>query len=58
MKGEICEGVEYVVWLYFLHCFSIQVSLATDFMYNYLSKEVTSSVGYDYILRQVSLPLF
>ncbi|KAK2646645.1 hypothetical protein Ddye_021840 [Dipteronia dyeriana] len=28
------------------------VSLATDFIYNYLSRDVTTSVGYDYILRQ------
>jgi len=31
-----------------------QVSLATDFMYNYFSRDVTASVGYDYMLRQVS----
>lgn len=30
-----------------------QVSLASDFMYNYMSREVTASFGYDYILRQV-----
>lgn len=34
----------------------VQVSLATDFMYNHMSRDVTSSVGYDYILRQVSVP--
>ncbi|KAL8170764.1 hypothetical protein V2J09_022568 [Rumex salicifolius] len=34
---------------------SEKVSLATDFMYNYLSKEATTSVGYDYILRQSRL---
>uniref|UniRef100_A0A7N0RB05 Mitochondrial import receptor subunit TOM40 n=1 Tax=Kalanchoe fedtschenkoi TaxID=63787 RepID=A0A7N0RB05_KALFE len=32
-----------------------KVSLATDFMYNYLSRDVTTSVGYDYILRQCRL---
>ncbi|VVA98305.1 unnamed protein product [Arabis nemorensis] len=31
---------------------SEKVSLATDFMYNYFSRDVTASVGYDYILRQ------
>ncbi|EOA31005.1 hypothetical protein CARUB_v10014148mg [Capsella rubella] len=31
---------------------SDKVSLATDFMYNYFSRDVTASVGYDYILRQ------
>ncbi|CAI0415365.1 unnamed protein product [Linum tenue] len=34
---------------------SEKVSLATDFMYNYLSRDVTASVGYDYILRQARL---
>ncbi|KAH7838578.1 hypothetical protein Vadar_028514 [Vaccinium darrowii] len=29
-----------------------KVSLASEFMYNYLSRDVTSSFGYDYILRQ------
>jgi hypothetical protein len=33
--------------------FFVQVSLASDFMYNHLSKDVTASVGYDYNLRQV-----
>jgi mitochondrial import receptor subunit TOM40 len=31
---------------------SDKVSLATDFMYNYFSRDVTASVGYDYMLRQ------
>lgn len=31
-----------------------QVSLATDFVYNYFSRDVVASVGYDYILRQVN----
>ncbi|KAK2659068.1 hypothetical protein Ddye_005601, partial [Dipteronia dyeriana] len=30
----------------------IQVSLATDFIYNYMSRDVKASVGYDCILRQ------
>ncbi|KAF2587123.1 hypothetical protein F2Q70_00036925 [Brassica cretica] len=29
-----------------------KVSLATDFVYNYFSRDVVASVGYDYILRQ------
>lgn len=33
---------------------SMQVSLASDFTYNYLSKEAITSFGYDYILRQVT----
>ncbi|KAF3548469.1 hypothetical protein DY000_02004626 [Brassica cretica] len=31
---------------------SDKVSLATDFAYNYLSRDVVASLGYDYILRQ------
>ncbi|KAL1192620.1 putative mitochondrial import receptor subunit TOM40-2 [Cardamine amara subsp. amara] len=34
---------------------SEKVSLATDFMYNFLSRDVTTSVGYDIILRQCRL---
>ncbi|KAE8811700.1 protein ROOT PRIMORDIUM DEFECTIVE 1 [Hordeum vulgare] len=34
---------------------SEKVSLATDFMYNHMSKDVTASVGYDYIMRQSRL---
>ncbi|KAM3309414.1 mitochondrial import receptor subunit TOM40-1 [Capsicum chacoense] len=33
----------------------MQVSLASDFMYNYLSRDVTASFGYDYFLRQCRL---
>ncbi|XP_028072863.1 mitochondrial import receptor subunit TOM40-1-like [Camellia sinensis] len=32
---------------------SEKVSLASEFMYNYMSRDVTASVGYDYILRQI-----
>ncbi|XP_015887058.2 mitochondrial import receptor subunit TOM40-1 [Ziziphus jujuba] len=32
-----------------------KVSLATDFMYNYITREATTSFGYDYILRQCRL---
>ncbi|RXH78934.1 hypothetical protein DVH24_034141 [Malus domestica] len=34
---------------------SDKVSLASDFMYNYMSRDVTASFGYDYILRQCRL---
>ncbi|KAH6814453.1 translocase of the outer mitochondrial membrane 40 [Perilla frutescens var. frutescens] len=34
---------------------SEKVALASDFMYNYMSREVTSSFGYDYMLRQCRL---
>jgi len=33
----------------------LQVSLASDFMYNHMSKDVTASFGYDYLLRQCRL---
>ncbi|CAH1413368.1 unnamed protein product [Lactuca virosa] len=33
---------------------SEKVSLATDMMYSYMSREVTASFGYDYILPQVA----
>ncbi|KAJ0809537.1 putative Porin domain superfamily, eukaryotic porin/Tom40 [Helianthus annuus] len=34
---------------------SEKVSLASDFIYNYFSRDVTASVGYDYINRQCRL---
>ncbi|KAJ9565202.1 hypothetical protein OSB04_001168 [Centaurea solstitialis] len=34
---------------------SEKVSLASDLMYNYMSRDVTASFGYDYILRQCRL---
>ncbi|EOA36488.1 hypothetical protein CARUB_v10011140mg [Capsella rubella] len=34
---------------------SEKVSLATDFIYNFVSRDVTASVGYDYLLRQCRL---
>jgi mitochondrial import receptor subunit TOM40 len=37
------------------HSFFVQVSLASDFMYNQMSKDVTATFGYDYMLRQVTL---
>ncbi|KAE8716822.1 Mitochondrial import receptor subunit TOM40-1 [Hibiscus syriacus] len=44
-----------IVALSYVQKVSDKVSLATDFMYNYLSRDVTASVGYDYILRQCRL---
>ncbi|KAL1545118.1 hypothetical protein AAHA92_21878 [Salvia divinorum] len=44
-----------MVALSYVQKVSEKVSLATDFMYNYMSGDVTSSVGYDYILRQCRL---
>ncbi|KAE8672740.1 Mitochondrial import receptor subunit TOM40-1 [Hibiscus syriacus] len=44
-----------IVALSYVQKVSDKVSLASDFMYNYLSKDVTASVGYDYILRQCRL---
>lgn len=31
----------------------MQVSLASDLMYKHMSRDVTASVGYDYVFRQV-----
>ncbi|XP_047943909.1 mitochondrial import receptor subunit TOM40-1-like [Salvia hispanica] len=44
-----------MVALSYVQKVSDKVSLATDLMYNYMSGDVTSSVGYDYILRQCRL---
>ncbi|MBA0788349.1 hypothetical protein Gotri_000131, partial [Gossypium trilobum] len=44
-----------MVALSYVQKVSEKVSLASDFMYNYMSKDVTASVGYDYILRQCRL---
>ncbi|XP_019168385.1 PREDICTED: mitochondrial import receptor subunit TOM40-1-like [Ipomoea nil] len=44
-----------LVALNYVQKVSEKVSLATDFMYNYISGDVTASVGYDYILRQCRL---
>lgn len=38
------------VWLDY-----VQVSLASDFMYNLANREATASMGYDYLLRQVAI---
>ncbi|KAF7153032.1 hypothetical protein RHSIM_Rhsim01G0245800 [Rhododendron simsii] len=44
-----------VVALSYVQKVSEKVSLASDFTYNYLSKEAIASFGYDYILRQCRL---
>ncbi|KAH7548423.1 hypothetical protein JRO89_XS14G0124600 [Xanthoceras sorbifolium] len=44
-----------MVALSYVQKVSDKVSLASDFMYNYMSRDVTASVGYDYILRQCRL---
>ncbi|XP_060174936.1 mitochondrial import receptor subunit TOM40-1-like [Lycium barbarum] len=42
--------------LAFLKLFSsMQVSVASDSMCNYMSRDVTASIGYDYILQQCCL---
>jgi mitochondrial import receptor subunit TOM40 len=44
-----------LVSLTYVQKVSDKVSLASDFMYNWNSREATASVGYDYILRQCRL---
>ncbi|CAH2053260.1 unnamed protein product [Thlaspi arvense] len=41
-----------IVVMNYVQKISEKVSLATDFMYNYFSRDATATVGYDYILRQ------
>ncbi|KAM7261603.1 hypothetical protein ACFE04_020680 [Oxalis oulophora] len=41
-----------MVMMNYVQKVSEKVSLATDFMYNYMTRDVTASMGYDYILRQ------
>lgn len=38
-----------------LCCAVLQVSLASDFMYNINTRDATATFGYDYILRQCRL---
>ncbi|KAF8724223.1 hypothetical protein HU200_021244 [Digitaria exilis] len=42
-----------MVALSYVQKVSEKVSLASDFMYNQMTKDVTASFGYDYILRQI-----
>ncbi|XP_008792476.2 mitochondrial import receptor subunit TOM40-1-like isoform X1 [Phoenix dactylifera] len=44
-----------IVALCYVQKVSEKVSLASDFMYNHMTRDVTSSFGYDYILRQCRL---
>ncbi|KAG6527440.1 hypothetical protein ZIOFF_009542 [Zingiber officinale] len=44
-----------IVGLSYVQKISEKVSLASDFMYNQMSRDVTSTFGYDYILRQCRL---
>nr|CAD1833140.1 unnamed protein product [Ananas comosus var. bracteatus] len=44
-----------IVALSYVQKVSEKVSLASDFMYNHITRDVTSSFGYDYILRQCRL---
>ncbi|TVU22679.1 hypothetical protein EJB05_32394 [Eragrostis curvula] len=44
-----------MVALSYVQKVSEKVSLASDFMYNQMSKDVTASFGYDYMLRQCRL---
>ncbi|KAG2588006.1 mitochondrial import receptor subunit TOM40-1-like [Panicum virgatum] len=44
-----------MVALSYVQKVSEKVSLASDFMYNQMTKDVTASLGYDYILRQCRL---
>ncbi|XP_039129769.1 LOW QUALITY PROTEIN: mitochondrial import receptor subunit TOM40-1-like [Dioscorea cayenensis subsp. rotundata] len=44
-----------IVALSYVQKVSEKVSLASDFMYNHMTRDVTASFGYDYILRQCRL---
>ncbi|KAJ0978073.1 hypothetical protein J5N97_013547 [Dioscorea zingiberensis] len=44
-----------IVALSYVQKVSEKVSLASDFMYNHITRDVTASFGYDYILRQSRL---
>lgn len=44
-----------IVSLSYVQKVSGKVSLASDFMYNHMSRDSTASVGYDYLLRQCRL---
>lgn len=44
-----------IVALSYVQKISEKVSFASDFMYNHMTRDVTASFGYDYILRQCRL---
>ncbi|KAI5063239.1 hypothetical protein GOP47_0021786 [Adiantum capillus-veneris] len=53
MTGQLASTG--LVALSYVQRVSEKVSLATDFMYNLANREATSSIGYDYLLRQCRL---
>ncbi|CAN6306797.1 unnamed protein product [Urochloa humidicola] len=55
MVGTLQVASTGIVALSYVQKVSEKVSLAADFMYNHMSKDVTSSFGYDYFLRQCRL---
>ncbi|AQL07005.1 Mitochondrial import receptor subunit TOM40-1 [Zea mays] len=52
MVGTLQVASTGIVALSYVQKISEKVSLASDFMYNHMSRDVTSSFGYDYLLRQ------
>ncbi|BAF11889.1 mitochondrial import receptor subunit TOM40-1 [Oryza sativa Japonica Group] len=55
MVGTLQVASTGIVALSYVQKVSEKVSLASDFMYNHMSRDVTSSFGYDYMLRQCRL---
>ncbi|KAG8063556.1 hypothetical protein GUJ93_ZPchr0003g17441 [Zizania palustris] len=55
MVGTLQVASTGIIALSYVQKVSEKVSLASDFMYNQMSREVTSSFGYDYMLRQCRL---
>ncbi|CAL4914172.1 unnamed protein product [Urochloa decumbens] len=55
MVGTLQVASTGIVALSYVQKVSEKVSLASDFMYNHMSKDVTASFGYDYFLRQCRL---
>lgn len=55
MVGTLQVASTGIVALSYVQKISEKVSLASDFMYNHMSRDVTASFGYDYLLRQCRL---
>ncbi|KAF8683964.1 hypothetical protein HU200_044913 [Digitaria exilis] len=55
MVGTLQVASTGIVALSYVQKVSEKVALASDFMYNHMSKDVTASFGYDYLLRQCRL---
>lgn len=55
MVGTLQVASTGIVALSYVQKVSEKVSLASDFMYNHMSRDVTASFGYDYLLRQCRL---